>query len=240
MIDRTSPIPMYLQVKQELEELIRNGSLKPGDRISSESELCKQYGVSRITAKKTLDEMVKDGCLYRIQGRGSFVQGPKIDHKLSNFYSFTEEVKARGMVASSIILLFETVKPKEDVKEKLGITNDEMVYYLQRIRKADDTLIALDHSYIPCTVCQGLSREDMEAHSLYEMLNSRGVMPDKAIESFSAASLNREQARLLGEKAGTAVLKVCRQTYCNGRVVEYNYRYYKGDQYSYTVELNVK
>jgi len=231
---------MYLQVKQELEALLHNGNLKPGDRVPSESELCREYSVSRITAKKALDEMVRDGSLYRIQGRGSFVQGPKIDHKLTNFYSFTEEVKARGMVASSVILQFETVKPKGDVKEKLGITDDEKVYYLQRIRMADGMLIALDHSYIPYHVCQGMSREEVERHPLYEILNSRGVMPDKAIESFAAASLNKEQARLLGERAGKAVLKICRQTYCKGELVEYNYRYYKGEQYSYTVELNVK
>ena len=64
MIDRTNPIPMYLQVKSELEKMIKSGELKPGDRIYSESELCEKYNVSRITAKKSLDELVQDCLLY--------------------------------------------------------------------------------------------------------------------------------------------------------------------------------
>ena len=240
MIDRTNPIPMYLQVKNELEKMIKSGELKPGDRIYSESELCEKYNVSRITAKKSLDELVQDGCVYRIQGRGSFVQGPKIDHKLSNFYSFTEEVKARGMIAQSIILNTEIVVPDQEVIENLNLESNEKVYFIRRLRMANDAIIALDNSYIPCSICEHLTKEDLTNHSLYEMLNMQGVVPDKAVESFLAVGLNEEEANLLGEKVGTASLKVCRKTYCKNRLIEYNYRFYKGNQYFYTVELNVK
>lgn len=240
MIDKTNPIPMYLQVKKELEAMINSGQIKPGERIYSESELCERYGISRITAKKSLDELANEGCVYRIQGRGSFAQGPKIAHKLSNFYSFTEEVKARGMVPSSTILNVEVVTPNEEVKEKLQLDKNQQVYYIRRLRMADNDVIVLDHSYISCSICTHLSREDLEQHSLYEVLNSQGVKPEKAVESFYAVSLLEEEARLLGEPSGTASLKVCRLTYSKNQLIEYNYRYYKGDQYRYTVELNIK
>lgn len=240
MINRTSPIPMYLQVKVELENKIKSGELKAGDRIYSENELCQRYGVSRITAKKSLDELVKDGYLYRIQGRGSFVQGPRIDHKLSNFYSFTEEVKARGMVAGATVLNVEKIEPDQEIMDYLGIADTEMVYYIRRLRKADDAIIALDHSYIPCSVCGYISKEDLSNHSLYEILNNHGVVPDKAVESFYADSLCEEEARLLGESIGSAALKIRRLTYSQNQLIEYNYRYYKGNQYTYTVELDVK
>lgn len=240
MIDRTNPIPMYLQVKNELEQMIKSGELKSGDRIFSESELCDMYSISRITAKKSLDDLVTDGYVYRIQGRGSFVKGPKIDHRLTNFYSFTEEVKARGMTPSSVILNAEIITPDDEVKENLNLGADEKVYYIRRLRLANDAVIVLDHSFIPCSLCAHLTKEDLTNHSLYEMLSMQGVVPDKAVECFLAVGLNETEADLLGEKVGTASLKVCRKTYCKDRLIEYNYRFYRGNQYCYTVELNVK
>lgn len=240
MIDRTNPIPMYLQVKNELEQMIKSGELKSGDRIFSESELCDMYSISRITAKKSLDDLVTDGYVYRIQGRGSFVKGPKIDHRLTNFYSFTEEVKARGMTPSSVILNAEIITPGDEVKENLNLGADEKVYYIRRLRLANDAVIVLDHSFIPCSLCAHLTKEDLTNHSLYEMLSMQGVVPDKAVECFLAVGLNETEADLLGEKVGTASLKVCRKTYSKDRLIEYNYRFYRGNQYCYTVELNVK
>lgn len=240
MIDRTNPIPMYLQVKNELEQMIKSGELKSGDRIFSESELCDMYSISRITAKKSLDDLVTDGYVYRIQGRGSFVKGPKIDHRLTNFYSFTEEVKARGMTPSSVILNAEIITPDDEVKENLNLRADEKVYYIRRLRLANDAVIVLDHSFIPCSLCAHLTKEDLTNHSLYEMLSMQGVVPDKAVECFLAVGLDETEADLLGEKVGTASLKVCRKTYSKDRLIEYNYRFYRGNQYCYTVELNVK
>ncbi len=240
MIDRTNPIPMYLQVKNELEQMIKSGELKSGDRIFSESELCDMYSISRITAKKSLDDLVTDGYVYRIQGRGSFVKGPKIDHRLTNFYSFTEEVKARGMTPSSVILNAEIITPDDEVKENLNLGADEKVYYIRRLRLANDAVIVLDHSFIPCSLCAHLTKEDLTNHSLYEMLSMQGVVPDKAVECFLAVGLDETEADLLGEKVGTASLKVCRKTYSKDRLIEYNYRFYRGNQYCYTVELNVK
>lgn len=240
MVDRTNPIPMYLQVKNELEQMIKSGELKSDDRIFSESELCEMYNISRITAKKALDDLVRDDFVYRIQGRGSFVKGPKIDHRLTNFYSFTEEVKSRGMIPGSVILNAEIITPNQEVIDNLNLGADDKVYYIRRLRMANNAVIALDHSYIPYSLCAHLTKEDLTDHSLYEMLSMQGVVPDKAVECFLAVGLDESEASLLGEKAGTASLKVCRKTYCKGRLIEYNYRFYKGNQYCYTVELNVK
>lgn len=101
-------------------------------------------------------------------------------------------------------------------------------------------MIVLDHSFIPCSLCAHLTKEDLTNHSLYEMLSMQGVVPDKAVECFLAVGLNETEADLLGEKVGTASLKVCRKTYSKDRLIEYNYRFYRGNQYCYTVELNVK
>ena len=95
MIDKTSPVPMYYQLKEMLENLIKSGELKPGDRIYSENELCEMYDVSRITAKRALDEMVKAGYLYRLPGRGSFVQGRKLITSCQIFIHLQKRYESR-------------------------------------------------------------------------------------------------------------------------------------------------
>ncbi len=237
MIDKTSPIPMYFQLKEMLKGMIKSGDLKPGDRIYSENELCEMYDVSRITAKRALDEMVREGYLYRLPGRGSFVQGRKIDHTLSNFYSFTEEVKKQGLEPSSKIIELKVIPADELVSEALGIEEGASVTFVQRLRMADDSVIALDHSYIPLSVCERITFEELENNSLYQVLRGKGITPDRATESFFAEPLMEEDAGLLNMETGTAALKVCRLTYNNDRLIEFNYRYYKGQQYRYTIEL---
>ncbi|MDO4343553.1 MAG: GntR family transcriptional regulator [Eubacteriales bacterium] len=237
MIDKMSPIPIYFQLKEKLQGLIEAGELKKGDRIYSENELCEMYDVSRITAKRALDELVKDGYINRLPGRGSFVQGSKIEHQLSNFYSFSEEVKKKGMVPSSVIVKLEVIEADEFISGNLGIKKGDKVHYLKRLRKADDRLIALDRSFIPLTVCSRLTKEELDNNSLYQVLTNKGIVPERATEYFYAEIISDRDAELLNMKRGQASLKVGRKTYCQERLIEYNYRYYKGQQYSYSVEL---
>lgn len=237
MIDKTSPIPMYLQLKEQLEKLIETGKLQEGDRIYSENELCEMYDVSRITAKRALDELVKSGYINRLPGRGSFVQNRKIEHRLSNFYSFSEEIKKRGMVPSSVVIKLEIVEADELVSAHLGIGRGDKVYYIKRLRKADDRIIALDRSFIPVTVCSQLTLEELDNNSLYQVLTEKGIIPERATESFFAEIISEKDAELLQMRKGQASLKVCRKTYSKDRPIEYNYRYYKGQQFCYSVEL---
>lgn len=237
MIDKSSPIPMYFQLKEKLESMIKSGELKVGDRIYSENELCEMYDVSRITAKRALDEMVKEGYLYRLPGKGSFIQGRKIDHKLSTFYSFTEQVESQGMVPGSKIVEIKKISADEVISEALVIEEGTKVIFIKRLRMADDSIIALDHSFIPLTVCDDITFEELENNSLYQVLRNKGIIPDRAVEEFFAELLAEDDAKLLEAKPGTATLKVGRKTYSQDRLIEYNYRYYKGNQYRYTVEL---
>lgn len=237
MIDKTSPIPMYFQLKEQMERLIESGELKQGDRVYSENELCEMYDVSRITAKRALDELVKSGYINRLAGKGSFVQGRKIDHRLSNFYSFSEEVKKQGMKPSSELIKAKVIEVDEYISKQLGIDRGSKVNYIKRLRKADDRIIALDRSFIPLSICGVITQEELASNSLYEVLIKKGVTPDRATESFFAETTSQEDAKLLGMDEMVASLKVCRKTYCKDKQIEYNYRFYKGQQYCYTVEL---
>ncbi|WP_312692660.1 GntR family transcriptional regulator [Caproiciproducens sp.] len=237
MIDKTSLVPMYDQVKDDLIQLIRNGEIQVGEKIDSESEICEKYGVSRITAKRALNEMVNEGYINRIPGRGSFVTDIRISHMLSSFYSFTEEIKRLGMTPSDTILNFDLIVPQSNITDFFHLPKGEKVLYIRRQRLANNEVIALDHSYIHPSVGSRFTREQLQVNSLYTLLALYDALPDRAVESFTAESVNPKDARLLMVEKGSAALKVERKTYCKDRPIEYNYRYYKGNKYIYTIEL---
>ncbi|MGX8700432.1 GntR family transcriptional regulator [Caproiciproducens sp.] len=229
-------IPIYYQLKEILISKIRDGEYALGDKVPSETELCNTFQVSRITAKRTLDEMVHEGYIERIPGRGSFVCHTHIEHALSQFYSFTEEVKRLNMTPSAHILNLERIKPGKELNKLLNL-NGENVIYIRRQRLANNRVIALDHSFIPEKFYGEIDKEDLLENSLYKILERNGCRPDRAVESFMAASLSREEAELLSMKEGEAALKVTRHAFHGKETVEYNYRYYKNDCYTYSIEL---
>lgn len=240
ILDRTSPVPMYHQVKNEIVEMIRSGSFQVGDKVFSESEICARYEVSPITAKRVLNDLAKDGYISRQPGRGSFVTHRQpISHVLNNFYSFTEEVLARGMVPSHRLIRLEMVEAPEACATFFSLPPGEPVLLVQRQRFASGQLIALDNSFMHGPVCKQLTTQALEASSLYSLLTQYGQKPDKAVEFFDAASLGDEEARLLELPPASAVLKVSRHTFSEGKPVEYNYRYYTPNQYIYRIELSL-
>src|SRR5699024_7880819 len=110
-------IPLYHQLKEILKEKIESGEWQTGDKIPSENELRQQYDVSRNTAIKALDDLMKDGLLKRVQGRGTFVSRPKFEQPLSGFYSFSRVMKSKGMNPKDIIISIDE-KPATPTEAK--------------------------------------------------------------------------------------------------------------------------
>lgn len=240
MLDRNSPLPMYLQVKNELIKRIQDGEFKVGEKIYSENEICQIYSVSGITAKRVLNEIAQEGCISRQPGRGSFVtKTTPISHVLTNFYSFTEEMRLRGMTPSSELVNLEWVVPPEKGVQFLGQKEGEKALLIRRKRFSDGELITLDYSYLHCVACDQVTEQRLETMSLYEILRENGVVPHRAVESFDAVSLSKEDAALMGVAEGAAILRVQRCTYSDDKPIEYNYRYYMPNRYQYSIELNL-
>lgn len=240
MLDRSSPVPMYHQVKNEIISMIHQGTFAVGEKVYSENELCRQYDVSPITAKRVLNELAKEGYITRHPGKGSFVKRKEpISHILSNFYSFTDEVRHRGMTPSNKLIRLEVVTPPRECAIFFKLAAGQRVLLVQRQRFADSELIALDHSFLPEKYAEKMTKQAFASSSLYEILREHGVAPDKAVESFGAASLSAGEAKLLEMETGAAVLQVSRHTLSAGEPMEYNFRYYKPNTYIYQIELNL-
>ena len=227
-------LPMYYRIQKAILEQIQDGQLRPGGLLPSEAELAQQYQVSRITAKRALDDLVRLGRAYRQQGRGTFVAQPRI-REISGFRSFSEDIRARGFVPSSQILEFTQTAPDEAARERLHLPEGEQVYLLKRLRLASDEPVAIETACLPCRICPGLLAEDLSRGSLYNILMQKyQVVPTWADAEVEAAAASREEATLLKLKPGIPVLSARRVTYAaNYDAIETVVSVYRGDRFTF-------
>jgi len=237
-VDRASPVPVYYQLKEALKEQIESGVYKPHERLPSERELEEAYRISRMTARRALEELEAEGYIYRAQGRGSFVAEPKIRQGLLWLTSFTEDMKERGMCAGARVLEVRVLKD-EKVARRLKVDPDEEFVKLQRLRTADGEPMALEVSFLRRKLCPGLEEYDFNDRSLYKTLEEFGLHLGRAEQTVEAKVADDFEAELLGVKPGTPLLSMERVTYlADGQTpIEYVRSLYRGDRYKLFVEL---
>ncbi|SKC85761.1 GntR family transcriptional regulator [Maledivibacter halophilus] len=240
IIDKNSPIPLYYQVKEDIVKKIKNKELKVNDRIGSENELVKTYNVSLITIRKALAELVNEGYLYRIQGKGTYVAERKVNRVL-NIMSFTEETREKGFKPEIKVLELKIVED-EAIAEKLNIHKAQSIIKIKRLRLADDIPVALQTSYISQALIEleSLKNKLAKEKSLYRILNDVGVEPDRAKEVYEVQKLKSEEdCQLLNLHEGDPIFFVKRNTYTKkNELFEYVETILRGDKY--TIELELK
>ena len=226
--------PMYYRIQQGLLEQIQAGQLQPGVQLPSEADLARQYQVSRITAKRALDELVRQGRAFRQQGRGTFVAQARI-RDISGFRSFSEDIRSRGFTPSSQVLDFQQVNPDASICERLHLSAGEHAFLLKRLRLADQEPVAIEAAWLPCRLFPGLLQEDLAIGSLYRLLAERyDRLPTWADAEIEAVLPTKEQARLLKLKAGTPVLVAHRVTYsADYDAIETVDSVYRGDRFTF-------
>ncbi len=236
-IKRSTAIPLYLQIKDDIRSKIFSKEWKSGSKIPGESLLCEMYDVSRITVRKALEELQIEGYLTKLQGRGTFINRNTIEQRLSKFYSFSEELKQKGMKEYTEVISFTLINADEDLCANLNCREGERVFRIERVRNIESGPYAVEISHIPQYFAPKLTRELIAEKGLYSALNSLGVYPDSAVEQFSAINLLAETAKLLEVEENDAAISLCRTTYSAGTIVEYCTSMVRGDFFSYTVEL---
>jgi GntR family transcriptional regulator len=238
-IVRKSPLPRYYQLKEIMKEKIRSEEWKPGDLIPSERELGEQYGISRMTARQAITELVNEGLFYREQGKGTFVSRHKITQQLINLTSFSEDMKARGQRAGSKVISVKMVPADEALAERLRIKPGQLVFRLQRLRLADDEPLALEVSHLSFMGCDRLLEEDLEKNSLYRLLEEKYGQPlMEAEQEIEAGLMGPEEAQLLQISTGSAALFIRRTTYTErDQPIEYAKSIYCGNKYVFFTHM---
>lgn len=231
--------PRYRQLARYLSELIKSGILAPDDQLPSEREFAEIAGVSRVTVRNAIAELVKAGQIDQRQGAGSFVkaQGERFEQSLSSLVSFTENLEARGITSSSEVLLRGLFRPTTMESTILGLTPVQRVARIHRLRSGDGVPMALEHSSVPDDI---LPNPDKIGLSLYEVLRSRGTPPTRAIQRVSAVNASVRVAEHLKLAEGAAVLQIERTAYlANGRPIEFTSGVYRSDVYDFVSELRL-
>jgi len=232
-IDLQSALPLYFQIKQNLLELVESKKIVPGDLLPAESEIGEYYGVSRLTVRQAIGELVHDGVLVRERGRGTFVAHPKTTKPVTLRTSgFSERIREAGQVPSSQVISYEVVPASARVAENLQIAEGELVYRLVRLRSVDGEPQIFETTHLPTAAFPGMEDIDFSKASLYSILAERfGCSVVAADEVFEPVLLTSYEAELLKAKAKSAALLLEIVAYDqNGNRVEYNKSIIRGDK----------
>lgn len=225
----------YMRLREALRRLIESGRLAPGQALPGERDLAESLELSRVTVRRAISGLVKDGLLVQRQGAGTFI-ADRIVKAISKLSSFTDDLRARGLRPRSVFLEREVgeVTPAEAMA--LNLSPGARVVRLSRLRYAGDEPLALERSAVPQEI---LTDPDFVQDSLYEALDTLAGRPMRALQRLRAIAFNSEQARLLHLLPGTPGLYIERRGFLrDGRVVEFSRSYYRGDAYDFVAELH--
>lgn len=235
-LDRSSPVPLYFQVAQELERLIESGDLPVGTRLDNEIALADQLGLSRTTMRRAIQHLVDRGLLVRRRGVGTQVVRPKVRRPLELTSLHDDLVKA-GRKPRTEVLSFRVQPATDSAAHALGVPEGTEVYAVERLRYADEEPLALLHNYLPASRV-GLTREDLDNNGLYEILRRSGVIPKMASQTIGARKARSAEARILHETKGAPLLTMSRTAYDDhGLAIEYGDHVYRASLYSFELTL---
>ena len=225
-------------VRSRLLELIEEGEV--GSAIPAERELAAELGVSRMTLRGVVGQLVAAGLLTRRQGSGTYVARPKIDQSLT-MTSFSRDMRQRGMVPGSRTLSFERTVAGARTGRWLDLSPQEPIVCARRLRLADAEPMSVETLHVPAVLVPGLTAEDLDAHSFYELLADRyGILLREGTQTIEPTVLDAEEAEVLeAPEHSPAFLfeRVTRAT--DERAVEYVRSLYRGDRYRLVTKLHV-
>jgi len=237
-LERNSPVPLYYQLAQSIENAIATGALAPGDRLENELSLTTRLGLSRPTARQAIQELVKKGLLVRKRGVGTQVVRSKFsrDERLT---SLNDDLAKAGKVPGTRLLEFRSVDLTPDLIEAIDadLADTELVM-ARRLRLADGMPLAILTNYLPRRY--GITAEDLQQRGLYDCLRALGVNLKIAQQRINARLLTDDEATLLEEELPAACLTAERVAYDDtGAFVEFGRHVYRSAHYSIQSSLVV-
>jgi GntR family transcriptional regulator len=231
--------PRYVQLRQRLNDGVSRGILAPGTPLPPEREIASITDFSRVTVRKAIQSLADEGAIIQKQGSGSFIASrpERIEQKLSRLTSFSEDMERRGKSSTSRWLERGLFMPSPDEMTSLGLSSEDSVARLVRLRLADGEPMAIERASLPTDILPNPLQVET---SLYEALDRDGHRPVRALQKISAINLSERDAGLLVVPTGDAGLKIERTSYLeSGRVAEFTQSLYRGDAYNFVAELRL-
>jgi len=242
-LDRSTPVPLYHQLKEWLATRIIAGEFSPGDQLPGELELCGRFGLSRGVVRQAFSELRQEGLVSRERGRGTFVSEPKTAEGLiAGLRGLADDTALRGQQVHSTILLFRETAAGAEVARRLELEPGAPVVELERLRTVDGEPHVLVVTYLPVALVPGLTARDLGGtQSLYRILRREyGLSVVAGLRRVEAAVADAREAHLLRIHRGDPLLVLRSTGYTTGRrPLDYFVARHRGDRSAFEIELDV-
>ncbi len=237
-INKNSRIPLYYQLMDIIIEAIESGQFQEDDKLPSERDLCENYNISRATVRQAIQELEKEGYVYKEHGKGTFVSPKRFKQDLLKFYSFTEEMKKIGKKPSSKVIDFKIINCNNKLANKMNIDTGAELYEFTRLRLADQEPMMLETTYLPYHRFKGITQEGLQNNAMYDIFIKRfNVSFSEAEEIFQPVHAKKDEADLLEIDTNMPSMMLQRITYEDNNIIEYTVGIVRGDKFKYHVLL---
>ncbi len=235
-LDRNSPVPLYFQAAQALEQAITSGKLPPGTRLHNELLLAEGLGLSRPTMRRAMQHLVDKGLIVRRRGLGTRVVQPTVRRSLE-LTSLFDDLQRTDQKPTTVVLSFATVKATLPVAAALAVDEGQKVLRFERLRSAGGKPVARMTNYVPADLIE-TTADELATKGLYSLFRAAGITLHSATQSIGARTATATEAKQLEESKGAALLTMTRTAYDDrGIVVEYGSHVYAASRYSFELSL---
>jgi GntR family transcriptional regulator len=236
-IRRSSPVPLHLQFRQHVIDLIEEGRLRSGAQLPPERDLAARYGLSLAPVRQAILDLAREGIVQRVRGRGTFVRGRAVEEQVSVLTSFSESMRQKGRRVRMHMVRNETTVAAQEAAEALQLPGREAVI-IERVGMLDEEPVAVLTAFLSPQRFPGITGQALTGGSLYRTLEERfGVIPVRAYSSLSVARANTRNADLLDVPAGSPLLMVTGTAYDEGDMpVEWYRVWYLAERFKLSFE----
>ncbi|SAK76042.1 GntR family transcriptional regulator [Caballeronia hypogeia] len=240
-ISPDAPVPLYAQIKDVLRSGILDGRYPPHSRMPSESELQTMFDVSRITIRQALGDLQKEGLIFKVHGKGSFVSQPaKAYQNVTSLQGFAEAMAEKGHEIVNRVVQLSFVPASAEVAARLALAEGSNVAEIHRVRLLDRTPVSYEVTFLPEAIGRRIERADLATRDIFLMLENDCAVPlgaaDLAIDAIAAPSAI---ADALAVKKGAPLLRIERLTHdADGKPIDFEYLYFRGDTFQYRLRID--
>jgi GntR family transcriptional regulator len=234
-----SSVPLHTQIREIIRRRVLDGSYPPHSQMPSEAQMMEAFSVSRITIRQALGDLQKEGLIFKVAGKGTYVAKPKAFQSLSRLQGFGEAMGPSGYETFSQVLSMRQVAASDLVSRRLKLPLGQPVFEIQRLRYLNREPISVDQSYFPVEIGERLAQEDLPTRDIFVILeNDYGLQLTHADVQIEAISADEVLARQLRTAEVAPLLRIERLTYAGDRPIDFEFLYYRGDAFQYRLRID--
>lgn len=233
------PAPLHARLGQTLRHRILDGQYAPASRLPSERELIADFGLSRITVRKALDDLQQEGLITTVHGKGRFVAAPKAFQDLRELRGLAEALAPQGRLLRNRLLGAWIGPAPEGIAQRLGLAPGAAVGTIRRLRMLDGLPLSVETSHFPAAIAEALLQQDLAGRDVFRLLeDALGLALGQAELAIEATAADAELADALGLAAGAPLLRIERLTHdAQGRPIDFEHLHYRSDGFQIRLQI---